>query len=121
MKKLSLLFLSIAIIASCKPKTEAPKVKETTTLETSTSKEPYAHEYVYKSENGEHFDVTFYEDDGIMYIKLSRADEPVIILPQTTAWAKGAEYEKDGIQWISQGDQGTFTQNGVTTTYTQQN
>ena len=39
-------------------------------------------------------------------------------LPQTEAWAKGAEYEKDGVKWKADGDKATFVVDGTATVLT---
>lgn len=39
------------------------------------------------------------------------------VLPQTTAWAKGAEYENEAMKWTTKPDGGELTINGKTITF----
>lgn len=81
--------------------------KEYTTSDSEN--ELYALEYLYKSDNGEIVDVTFFEEGDKMNVKIKRDKQDELILPQTTAWAKGAEYESGNYKWVSQEDGATFS------------
>lgn len=69
----------------------------------------HAHDYLYKSDNGEIVDVTFYEENNKMYAKVKRDGKETLVLDQTTAWSKGAEYEKGDYKWISKTNDATFS------------
>ena len=69
----------------------------------------YSHDYLYKSDNGEIFDVTFFEANSKMQVKIKRDNQDELLLDQTTAWSKGAEYEKGDYKWISRNNEGTFS------------
>lgn len=70
---------------------------------------PDTDNYLYKSDNGEILDVTFFEENDKMYLKIKRDLQAGLILEQTTASAKAAEYEKENYKWISQNDEATFS------------
>ena len=69
----------------------------------------HSHEYLYKSDNGDIFDVTFFEENGKMQVKIKRDNQEELVLDQTTAWSKGAEYEKGHYKWKSRTNEGTFS------------
>ena len=69
----------------------------------------YSHDYLYKSDNGEIFNVTFFEANSKLQVKIKRDNQDELLLDQTTAWSKGAEYEKGDYKWISRNNEGTFT------------
>lgn len=125
MKKtiLSALFLGI-LFTACKNQSDKQEKTETeiekiTDIKTNSEsgndkkkdfeKGPYAFDYIYKSNNGEIVDATFFAKNDKMYIKVKRSDKTELILEQTTAWAKGAEYEKDNYKWTSQKNNATFS------------
>ena len=69
----------------------------------------HSHDYLYKSDNGEIFDVTFFEKDNKMQVKIQRKNKEELVLNQTTAWSKGAEYENGDFKWTSRNNDGTFS------------
>lgn len=123
MKKLLAIALFFGILfTSCKNesgKTEISDMDETTDVIVNSEtdedanidleKEPYELDYLYKSDNGEILAVTFFEENNNMHVKIKRTDKAELVLNQTTAWAKGAEYEKDNYKWVSQEDGATFS------------
>lgn len=123
MKKIiiSALFFGI-LFTACKNKSnkqgkteveKTPDINTTSASEkdakNSSDKESYTFDYLYKSNNGEIVTVTFFEEDGKMYIKVKRDDQTDLTLEQTTASAKGAEYENGKYKWISQKEDATFS------------
>ena len=76
----------------------------------------HAHDYVYKSDNGEIFDVTFFEKNNKMQVKIQRENQEELILDQTTAWSKGAAYENGNFKWTSRNNDGTFSDGKETMT-----
>ena len=69
----------------------------------------HSHDYLYKSDNGEIFDVTFFEANDKMQVKIKRENQAELLLDLTTAWSKGAEYEKGDYKWTSRNNDGTFS------------
>ena len=69
----------------------------------------HSHDYLYKSDTGEIFEVTFFEADDTMQVKIKRDNQVDLILDLTTAWSKGAEYEKGDYKWTSRNNDGTFS------------
>ena len=69
----------------------------------------HSHEYLYKSDTGEIFDVTFFEINNKMQVTIKRDHQDELLLDQTIAWSKGAEYEKDNFKWTSKNNEGTFS------------
>ncbi len=126
-----LLFLLISFSA-CKNQSDQQEEKEinitkTPVLETEvkSEKDPHshshsdphsnlnmnahAHDYLYKSDNGEIFDVTFFEENDRLQVKIKRDNQEELVLDQTTSWSKGAEYEKGNFKWTSRNNDGTFS------------
>ncbi len=69
----------------------------------------HSHEYLYKSDNGEIFDVNFFEENLKLQVKIKRKNQEELVLDQTTAWSKGAEYENGNYKWTSRNNEGTFS------------
>lgn len=69
----------------------------------------HSHDYLYKSDNGEIFEVTFFEANDKMQVKIKRDNQAELLLDLTTAWSKGAEYEKGDYKWTSRNNDGTFS------------
>lgn len=84
-------------------KTEA---KAKTTNDSKTK--PYAFDYIYKNNEGENLNVTFFEDNKKMYVKIMH-DSLDVTLKQENASAKGGEYLKDNYKWISKNNDAIFT------------
>lgn len=78
-------------------------------VKNDSKKGPDTDNYLYKSDNGEILDVTFFEENDKMYLKIKRDLQAGLILEQTTASAKGAEYEKENYKWISQNGEATYS------------
>lgn len=123
MKKtiLAALFFSI-LFTACKnqsQQTETMSIEENTGMSTqpepeeTTTKDSeikaYTLDYLYKSDNGEILDVIFFEKNDKMHVKILRDTLDALIMPQTMAWAKGSEYEKENYKWTSREDNATFT------------
>lgn len=121
MKKILLLTLVMGIVfTACKNEvSEEPETKPETEIETETEEDSqinntlnesaYSLDYIYKSDNGEIVNVTFFEEGDKMYIKVNRDGKEELILDQTTTWSKGAEYEKDNYKWTAQNYSATFS------------
>lgn len=69
----------------------------------------HSHDYLYKSDSGEIFDVTFFEMNLKMYMKIKRDNQDELLLDQTTARANGADYEKGDYKWTSDHTDATFS------------
>lgn len=80
---------------------------------TDYEEDVYAFDYLYKSDNGEILNVTYFEENDEMFVKIYRDEHPEIVLPQTTAWSKGAEYENEKIKWKSQENEATYSDGTV--------
>lgn len=75
--------------------------------------------YEYKGEN-ETLTVTYRDsksDDDKRVVVLSKDNVTFATLPQTSAWAKGAEYEADSVKWTDNAGKATLEKDGKTTTY----
>lgn len=73
----------------------------------------------YRFTNGqEDITVTYFGKNDERFVSLKKDNQPELTLEQTTAWAKGAEYGKDEIQWHAEGgEKGTWIENGEKTEY----
>lgn len=73
----------------------------------------------YRFTNGkEDITVIYFNENDKRFVSLKKDDKPKITLEQTTAWAKGAEYGKDDIEWHAQnGNSGILIKNGNQTNY----
>lgn len=69
----------------------------------------HSHDYLYKSDDGDIYDVTFFEADDKMQVKIKRDNQTELLLDLTTAWSKGATYENGDYQWTSRNNEGTFS------------
>lgn len=69
----------------------------------------HSHNYLYKSANGEIFDLTFFEVNDKMQVKIKRDNHTDLLLDLTTSWAEGAEYQKGDYKWTSKNNDGTFS------------
>lgn len=69
--------------------------------------------YNYKANNGTMAIVTFLNTDTEHTLTVKMNDK-TYVLDQTEAWAKGADYEKDGVKAHSQRDDLDLTMNGKT-------
>lgn len=72
-----------------------------------------ANTYTYKAEDGTLATVTFLNTDSIHTLTVKMNDKEYV-LDQTEAWAKGADYEKDGVKAHSQRDDLDLTMDGKT-------
>lgn len=113
MKKSTLLTLCLGILfISCKNQPDKSEkridIKTHPKAKNDSKKKTSSFDYIYKSNNGEAVEVTFFAKNDKMYIKIKRTGKTELILEQTIAWAKGAEYEKDNYKWTSQKDKATF-------------
>lgn len=72
-----------------------------------------ANTYTYKTEDGTLATVTFLNTDSIHTLTVKMNDKEYV-LDQTEAWAKGADYEKDGVKAHSQRDDLDLTMDGKT-------
>lgn len=104
MKRIVLGMLLLAVVACKKetPKKEQEQVKETLkTSEVASKKDTKDLKYTYKTPNGELLDIVFFTDSVKRVEILGFNQEVVLVLNQTTAWAKGAEYANDNYKLIS--------------------
>lgn len=69
--------------------------------------------YTYKTADGTLATVTFLNTDSIHTLTVKMNDKEYV-LDQTEAWAKGADYEKDGVKAHSQRDDLDLTMDGKT-------
>ena len=69
--------------------------------------------YTYKTEDGTLATLTFLNTDSVHTLTVKMNDIEYV-LDQTEAWAKGADYEKDGIKAHSQRDDLDLKMNGQT-------
>ena len=69
--------------------------------------------YTYKAEDGTLATLTFLNTDSVHTLTVKINDEEYV-LDQTEAWAKGADYEKDGVKAHSQRDDLDLTMDGKT-------
>lgn len=69
-------------------------------------------EYIYKSDNGEMVDVSFFEVYGEKYIEVKREGKDAIILDKVKASANRAIYEKNIYKWVGLNGTATFS-NGI--------
>ena len=69
--------------------------------------------YTYKAEDGTLATVTFLNTDSVHTLTVKMNDKEYV-LDQTEAWAKGADYEKDGVKAHSQRDDLDLTMDGKT-------
>ncbi len=66
--------------------------------------------YIYTSTDAPFFDVVYCNDENSHFVMLLTDDiKECYILPQTTAWAKGAEYSNKDVTWISTHSKAEFT------------
>ncbi|QDP84163.1 lysozyme inhibitor [Chryseobacterium sp. SNU WT5] len=72
-----------------------------------------ANTYIYKAEDGTLATVIFLNTDSIHTLTVKMNDKEYV-LNQTEAWAKGADYEKDGVKAHSQRDDLDLTMAGKT-------
>ncbi len=126
MKKIILLTLFFGILLTAcenKPgKKNEPKIENTPDININsesgknqrndTVKKPGAVEYLYKSDNGEIVDVSFFEEDGEKYVEVQREGQTALVLEQIHASEKMGVYQKENNKFIRQNDQATFT-NGI--------
>ena len=71
------------------------------------------HTYTYKAEDGTLATVIFLNTDSVNSLTVKMNDKEYV-LDQTEAWAKGADYEKDGIKAHNQRDDLDLTMDGKT-------
>lgn len=69
--------------------------------------------YTYRAEDGTLAAVTFLNTDSVHTLTVKINDKEYV-LDQTEAWAKGADYEKDGVKAHSQRDDLDLTIDGKT-------
>ena len=69
--------------------------------------------YTYKADDGTLAAVTFLNTDSAHTLTVKMNDKEYV-LDQTEAWAKGADYEKDGVKVHSQRDDLDLTMDGKT-------
>lgn len=69
--------------------------------------------YTYKAEDGTLATLTFLNTDSLHTLTVKMNDKEYV-LDQTEAWAKGADYEKDGVKAYSQRDDLDLTIDGKT-------
>ena len=69
--------------------------------------------YTYKAEDGTLATLTFLNTDSVHTLTVKMNDEEYV-LDQNEAWAKGADYEKDGVKAHSQRDDLDLTMDGKT-------
>lgn len=69
--------------------------------------------YTYRAEDGTLAAVTFLNTDSVHTLTVKMNDKEYV-LDQTEAWAKGADYEKDGVKAHSQRDDLDLTIDGKT-------
>ncbi|GEM_PF-832726 len=69
--------------------------------------------YTYKAEDGTLATLTFLNIDSVHTLTVKMNDKEYV-LDQTEAWAKGADYEKDGVKAHSQRDDLDLTIDGKT-------
>ena len=69
--------------------------------------------YTYRAEDGTLAAVTFLNTDSVHTLTVKMNDKEYV-LDQTEAWAKGADYEKDGVKAHSQRDDLDLTMDGKT-------
>lgn len=69
--------------------------------------------YTYKAEDGTLATLTFLNTDSVNTLTVKMNDKEYV-LDQTEAWAKGADYEKDGVKAYSQRDDLDLTIDGKT-------
>ncbi len=69
--------------------------------------------YTYKADDGTLAAVTFLNTDSVHTLTVKMNDKEYV-LDQTEAWAKGADYEKDGVKAHSQRDDLDLTMDGKT-------
>ena len=67
--------------------------------------------YTYKAEDGTLGTLTFLNTDSVHTLTV-KMDDKEYVLDQTEAWAKGADYEKDGVKAHSQRDDLDLTMDG---------
>ena len=67
--------------------------------------------YTYKAEDGTSATLTFLNTDSVHTLTVKMNDKEYV-LDQTEAWAKGADYEKDGVKAHSQRDDLDLTMDG---------
>ena len=67
--------------------------------------------YTYKAEDGTLATLTFLNSDSVHTLTVKMNDKEYV-LDQTEAWAKGADYEKDGVKAHSQRDDLDLTMDG---------
>lgn len=61
--------------------------------------------------------LTYFDKNDKRFVSIFRDNQADLTLEQTTAWAKGAEYGKDSIQWRGNGEEGVLIENGIESTY----
>lgn len=62
--------------------------------------------------------VRYFDKNDERFVSLKKDNQPEITLEQTTAWAKGAEYGKEEIQWHAEGgEKGAWIENGKKSEY----
>lgn len=77
-----------------------------------SAKRPGAVEYLYKSDNGEIVDITFFEKNYEKYVQVKRDGQAALVMEQISATETMAVYEKNINKFIRQNGQATFT-NGI--------
>lgn len=65
--------------------------------------------YLFSSAEGKDYDVTYFNGDSCnLVLLLSEGGTDFYLLPQTQAWAKGAEYSDGKTTWYAQGKKATL-------------
>lgn len=132
MKNVLLLVLLGFATVACKNQSSKKQHVETSEARSSVEKEPETqavnsseeapktdYKYVYVNEGGDVIEVTYFNKNDEMFVKIVDAKAQNHELKQTTAWAKGAEYGTGNIKWIGKGNKATFIRDGVETKYLQ--
>lgn len=132
MKNVLLLVLLGFATVACKNQSNKKQHAETSEVMSSVEKEPETqavnsseeapktdYKYVYASEEGDIIEVTYFNKNDEMFVKIVDAKAQNHELKQTNAWAKGAEYGAGNIKWIGKGNKATFIRDGVETKYLQ--
>lgn len=103
-----LLFALVVSFISCKGNNDKVVIGEAPEKQEMVRIMPHNIEVNYTAQTGEKMIAKYYNTDEIMFVKLSQDGQKDIILQQTDAWAKGAEYGDDNRSWRCQGDDCTF-------------
>lgn len=76
--------------------------------------------YIFTSADGTEYDVTYFTGDTESMVLLLNSDrKKCFLLPQTEAWAKGADYSDGHVTWSTQGDKATLSIGDKEVRYTQ--